>query len=174
MGANLYKLLGKKTPIESSDKTKDKTDLSGQHNEKFDVILDSEENNIEELERNFNKESFLEGAKKAFKIIVKSYKDNNIQSVESLLAPEVFKAFKEQSEDQDNKSKSFEITELKASIISTEITRKVAKIKVLFESSQKNIFDKKQVTQNTKDVWAFEKIVGTNNPNWILAEVTEE
>ena len=70
MGANLYKLLGKKTRIESSDKTKDKTDLSGQHNEKFDVILDSEENNIEELERNFNKESFLEGAKKLLKLLL--------------------------------------------------------------------------------------------------------
>ena len=107
-------------------------------------------------------------------MIVKSYKDNNIQSVESLLAPEVYKSFQEQSESQEKKPSLFEITELRASIVNSEITRKIAKIKVLFESKQKTVLIKKAVTKNIRDVWTFEKIVGNNNPNWILAEVTEE
>ena len=78
------------------------------------------------LEQNIDKKAFLE-EQKSFEIIVKSYKDNNIQAVESLLAPEVYESFKEQSELQENKPNSFEMTELKASIISSDLTRNVAK-----------------------------------------------
>ena len=174
MGANLYKLLGKKTRVERKDKTEGKVNLSEQHKENLDVVLENAEKNVDLLEQNIDKKAFLEGAKKAFEIIVKSYKDNNIQAVESLLAPEVYESFKEQSELQENKPNSFEMTELKASIINSDLTRNVVKIKVLFESKQKTVIKKKSVTHNIRDVWAFEKILGNNNPNWILAEVTEE
>ena len=52
--------------------------------------------------------------------------------------------------------------------------KKLAKIKVMFLSTQKNIQEKKEETIDVKDVWTFEKIIGSNDPTWILSEVTSE
>ena len=70
LGANLYKLLGKKTHIEGKDKPEEKINLSNQNPENFDKNVDHYEQEILNSDKNFSEESFLEGAKKAFKIIV--------------------------------------------------------------------------------------------------------
>ena len=142
-GANLYKLLGKKTRVERKDKTESKVTLSGQHKENLDVVSDNAEKNVDLLEQNIDKKAFLEGAKKAFEIIVKSYKDNNIQAVESLLAPEVYESFKEQSELQENKPNSFEMTELKASIINSDL-REMSPNKSTLSLNKKLLLKKNQ------------------------------
>ena len=74
----------------------------------------------------------------------------------------------------NSKLESFQITQLKAAILNKEVVKKIAKIKVLFESTQISTIEKKLETVNLKDVWTFEKIIGSNNPNWVLAEVTTE
>ncbi|MBF96108.1 MAG: hypothetical protein CFH34_01573 [Alphaproteobacteria bacterium MarineAlpha9_Bin4] len=125
-------------------------------------------------DKSFSEESFLKGAKKAFKIIVSSYKENNINEARNLLSPKVFDAFQGETSLGGNNLKSFQITELKASVIKIEVIKKIAKIKVLFESSQRSLFEKKTETLNVKDIWTFEKIIESNNPNWVLAEVTTE
>ncbi len=174
LGANLYKLLGKKPHIEGKEKAKDKVKLSNQNSDHFDNNIGYYEQEILNADETFSAESFLKGAKKAFRIIVSSYKENNIKIAESLLRPEVFKAFQEQSNMEEHKLKSFEIIDLSASIVNIEIIKKIAKIKVLFESKQRSIIEKKIETQDLKDIWTFEKIIGSKNPNWLLAEVTTE
>ena len=167
MGANLYRLLGKKPSL---DKNKENLNRP--------VSLSSEDKYLEaELlkeDSSFSIDGFLEGAKRAFKIIVASYKERNIESAENLLSPKVLKAFQEQINTQDKKIKSFQITDLKASIIDIEVVKKLAKIKVSFMSKQKNTFEKKSETYDVKDIWTFEKILGNNNPIWVLAEVSSE
>ncbi len=124
-------------------------------------------------DKSFTIEAFLSGAEKAFKIIVSSYKEKNIESAERLLSPKVLKAFQEQSEIQNN-LQSFKITNVKSSIINIEMVKKLAKVKVKFLSTQKNIFENKDETINVKDIWTFEKIIGSKDPTWILSEVTSE
>ena len=63
---------------------------------------------------------------------------------------------------------------MKASILNIEVAKKTARIKVLFESTQKNLIKKKSETLNIQDIWIFEKTLGSTNPNWVLAEVTKE
>jgi predicted lipid-binding transport protein (Tim44 family) len=124
-------------------------------------------------DKSFTVESFLSGAEKAFKIIVSSYKEKNIDNAEKLLSPKVLKAFQEQTEIK-NDIQSFKITKLKASIINIEIVKKLAKVKVKFLSTQKNTYQNKDETVNVKDIWTFEKIIGSNDPTWVLSEVTSE
>lgn len=174
LAANLYKLLGKKTHIEGKDKTKEKIKLSSQTTEHFDKNLDDYDQDISSIDKDFSEESFLDGARKAFRIIVSAYKENNLNTAESLLSPEVFSAFQEQADMYNHKLESFQITQLKAAILNIEVVKKIAKIKVLFESTQRSMIEKKQETYSLKDVWTFEKILGNNNPNWVLAEVTTE
>ena len=94
--------------------------------------------------------------------------------MKELLSKKVFESFQEQSELQDLKYSSFQIKELKASVLNIEVVREIAKIKVLFESTQESILEKKVDLQKIRDVWMFEKEVGIDNPNWILAEVISE
>ena len=51
------------------------------------------ENSIIEIEDNFSEETFLIGAKKAFEIIVSSYKENNIDAADQLLSSKVLNFF---------------------------------------------------------------------------------
>ena len=62
---------------------------------------------------------------------------------------------------QENKPNSFEMTELKASIISSDLTRNVVKIKVLFESKQKTVIKKKSVAFKSLDYCSKEHILDT-------------
>ena len=43
----------------------------------------------------------------------------------------------------------------------------------MFLSTQK-IIRKKDKIINVKDIWTFEKIIGSKDPTWILAEVSSE
>ena len=141
--------------------------------ENYETKLNSSEEEIRYADKSFTIESFLSGAEKAFKIIVSSYKEKNIESAEGLLSPKVLKAFQEQTGEQ-SKVKAFQITNIKSSIIKIEMVKKLAKIKVEFISTQKNIYENKDETISVKDIWTFEKIIGSNDPTWVLSEVTSE
>ena len=108
LAANLYRVLGKKTNIESKDTQDEKVKFVNKNNENYDTKLNSNEEELINADKTFTIESFLRGAESAFKIIVSSYKDNNIESAESLLSPKVLKAFQEQTEAQ-SKIKAFQI-----------------------------------------------------------------
>lgn len=174
MGANLYKLLGKKTRIERNDDSDTKGGIRRNHNKTVKNNIDKSENSITQIEENFSEETFLIGARKAFEIIVSSYKENNIDLAKQLLSSKVLDSFREQIQTHNINYDSFQITELKASILNIEVAKKIARIKVLFESTQQNLIKKKSETLNIQDIWTFEKTLGSTNPNWVLAEVTEE
>ncbi len=44
----------------------------------------------------------------------------------------------------------------------------------MFLSTQKTELEKNEKTINVKDIWTFEKILGSKDPIWILAEVSSE
>jgi hypothetical protein len=56
LGANLYRLLGKKPHIEGKEKTKEKIKLSNQNPDHFDKNLDYYEQEILNADNNFSKE----------------------------------------------------------------------------------------------------------------------
>ena len=166
-------MLGKKTNVESKKTQDEKISLVNKNIEKFETDFDSPEKNIISAEKDFTLESFLQGAEKAFRIIVAAYKENNIESAKSLISPKVLQAFKEQTETRKSVS-PVKITHVKPSIVKIEVVNKLAKIKVMFLSTQKSNLEKKEETINVKDIWTFEKIIGSKDPIWILAEVSSE
>ena len=174
MGANLYKLLGKKTRVERNDDSDTKVGIRGNQSKPIKNNIDKSENSIIEIEENFSEETFLIGAKKAFEIIVSSYKENNIDVADQLLSSKVLNFFREQIQTNNITYDSFQITELKASILNIEVAKQMARIKVSFESTQETLIEKKSETLNIQDIWTFEKTLGSTNPNWVLAEVTKE
>ena len=115
-----------KTNINSKKTQDENINLVNKNIKKFATEFDSQEEAIISGDKSFTLESFLLGAEKAFKIIVSSYKENNIESAESLLSPKVLQAFKEQS-DTHNNIVSLEITNIKSSVVNIEVVKKSRK-----------------------------------------------
>ena len=173
LAANLYRVLGKKTNIENKDAKEDNVNFINKNIKKSNKNSMSPEEEILNIDKSFSIETFLIGAKQAFYMIVSSYKKNNLESVEKLLSPKVLKAFQEQIKVKGNID-ALKITNVKSSIINIEVVKKLAKIKVKFLSTQKNTLEKKDEIIDVVDIWTFEKIIGSKDPTWILAEVSSE
>ena len=135
-------------------------------------------NQILRLDRSFNFQDFLEGAKDAFRIIVMAYKNKNIEEVRALLSKEVFDNFNDSIqgfEEKDKKIGKFSINNIRASILNIEIIKKLARIKVEFLSDQEDKESEELKKQNNiKDIWVFQKDMSNNSPIWQLVEVSAE
>ena len=138
MATNLYRLLGKKTT--TSDKNfydnKKLSENESKENIFSEDVMDYSQNQILELDKNFDFYAFLKGAKEAFKVIVESFKNNKLEEVKYLINDDVYEKF-DKALNKDNKNaKFFKITALKASILNIEVLHKCANIKVEFFSNQ--------------------------------------
>jgi len=130
---------------------------------------------------NFNKEKFIDGAKRAFEIIITAFSKEDTETLESLVSPKLIKKFQEVLHQRKTDGITAE-TDL-ISIISAEITNikinknNVAKIAVKFISEQVNLLKDKNnnviegdenFVQNITDIWTFERNITSTNPNWLL------
>lgn len=131
---------------------------------------------------NFNKESFLTSAKKAFELIVTSFAKGDTQTLEMLVNSKLYKKFQEiinKRADEGITSETDFIGFDSAEITHAEISKNnIAKITVKFISEQVNLLRNKegeviegdeQYIQNITDVWTFERALTSTSPNWLLA-----
>ncbi len=129
----------------------------------------------------FEKEHFLNGAKRAFEIIVTAFAKGDIQTLEMLVSKNLYKKFQEilaAREAEGITSENDFIGFDEAEIISASISKNnVAKIVVKFISEQVNILKNRvgeviegdeNFIQNITDVWTFEKNLTSASPNWLL------
>lgn len=175
LAANLYRILGKKTDSTELTAKKDNSgyfekDING----KEKTLINSKESLLK-LDKDFNYDAFLEGAKRAFGLIVSAYKKGRLEDVKSYLSTNVYSAFDKAMEanEDDNSKNSFQILEIKATILNVEVIKEYVKIKVEFFSKQHNEQSEKDDI-NIKDVWTFEKEIKNKSPNWLLIEVNSE
>ena len=129
---------------------------------------------------NFNKNHFLNGAKRAFEIIITAFSKGDIDILENLVNKKLIKKFQEIIEKRRNEGITAE-TDLigfnQAEITSATIADDVAKITVKFVSEQVNLLKDKDdqiiegdenFIQSITDVWTFERCLTSVNPNWLL------
>ena len=130
----------------------------------------------------FNEKEFLEGAKNAFKIIIKSFSDSEIESLKPLLDYDLLNSFtKSISEREARQERQFsDVVSFKNfEIIKVNITDNIASITLKIVSEQiKYLVDKNDVllegnkdhSEIIKDKWVFERDISSTNPNWRLVE----
>ena len=106
------------------------------------------------LDKNFDFNSFIVGAKEAFKIIVEAFNNTKVEEIKHLVSKEVYDNFKEAIDVKNNKTKSFNIISVKASILDIKVVKNLANIKVKFLSKQREILD-----NTTKDLENVEELV---------------
>lgn len=131
--------------------------------------------------KGFNKDRFLNSAKKAFELIVEAFAKADIETLEMLIHPKLYKKFQEVINQRQAEGISAETDFIgfdKVEITSAKISKsEVAKISVKFMSEQINLLRDKDgkiiegdenFIQNITDVWTFERSLTSSSPNWLL------
>ena len=149
--------------------------------------LKADESGLSESEKNlraipgFNRDKFLNGAKKAFEIIVTSFAKGDVDTLENLVGKTLLKKFKDIIARRKEEGISAETDFIgfnEAIITDAKITKSnLAKISVKFVSEQVNILRDKNgevlegdenFIQSITDVWTFERGLNATTPNWLL------
>ena len=134
----------------------------------------------------FDVARFLEGAKSAYRMILEAFWKGDLDALRSHVDGHVYEAFATAVEQRKADGLSLDnrlVTIDQAVISEATLERGVAVVTVRFEA------DIAAVTRNadgqvvagslsdavqTRDLWAFRRDTGSNDPNWLLVETDEE
>ena len=134
----------------------------------------------------FTLESFLDGAKKAFEFILKSYSSDKADALKALVSNDMFEVFSSEIKDRKKRKETLNITLIgieKPEIKNAEIYNKnFIKITLKFITEQVqtttnkdgNIVDgdSNQILK-INELWTFSKNFTNTDPNWILETIEE-
>ena len=116
---------------------------------------------------NFNHKEFLDGAKKAFEIIISSFNNGDKKTLKSLVSKDVYTAFVSAIDSSSNNPNSQFYSLVVDSIEDAKAENGKITISVRFISEQM-IDNKEDSIVKNQDVWVFEKLIKSSSPAWIL------
>ncbi len=135
---------------------------------------------IKLADRSFQEETFLQGARAAFEMIVNSFAASDNKALRPLLANDVFDDFTGAMTEREAAKQTLETTLVgitDAEIIEAELQGRTAFVSIKFVSDQINVLkdeegriiegDPNEVTQIT-DIWTFARNTRSRDPNWTL------
>ena len=135
---------------------------------------------IQKMDSSFSLASFLDGAEKAFRMIIEAFNDGEVQGIKSFLSPEIYKKFQSSVNTRVKAGDVCHNNILRVKSCAIEkatISDRVAEITVKYETEQiiayadinGNLIDGdfKEINQIT-DKWTFSRDLSSNDPNWLL------
>tara|TARA_B100001029_G_C14801759_1_gene307516 strand:- start:37 stop:618 length:582 start_codon:yes stop_codon:yes gene_type:complete len=117
----------------------------------------------------FDHRQFIEGAKKAFEIIITSFNNGDKQTLKELVSKEVYKAFEEAIDSKTNNPSSQFYSLVVDGIEDAKVESGLISISINFISEQMLNNDEGKIIKN-KDTWTFEKAVNSSSPKWVLTQ----
>ena len=122
---------------------------------------------IYEVVEDFDHKSFLDGAKKAFEIIISAYNQGEKKTLKGLVSKDVFAAFEKAIDNKTNNPNSQFYSLVIEGVEDAKVENNVVKITLRFTSEQFTNDDEKTVIKK-QDLWTFEKKADSKSPEWIL------
>ena len=129
---------------------------------------------------NFSVARFLEGAAKAFEIIVAAYAKHDTDALKPLLSDEVYAGFASSIQEREDRGEAAE-TELVVlkppKLESIDVIDGRALVAVRFQSEQVNVIrdrngavieGSRDHVESVTDIWTFARDIGSRDPNWAL------
>ena len=168
----LRSVLGKRTGFQKNisepkpQETKKQEDV-----QKIPSLMDNE-TKLEAVYKkvnNFNHREFLEGAKKAFEIIISSFNNGDKKTLKNLVSKDVYSAFEKAIDEKTNNPESQFYSLIVEGIADAKVENNTISISVNFISEQMLNNDEGSIVKN-KDTWTFEKSVNSSSPIWILTQ----
>ncbi len=115
----------------------------------------------------FDHKSFLEGAKKAFEIIITAFNSGDKKTLKNLVSKNVYNAFEKAIDEKKNNPSAQFYSLIIDGIEDAKVENGNIFISVNFISEQMLNNDETSIIKN-KDTWTFEKPEKSTNPKWIL------
>ena len=168
----LRSVLGKRTGFQKNisepkpQETKKQEDV-----QKIPPLMDNE-TKLEAIYKkvnNFNHREFLEGAKKAFEIIISSFNNGDKKTLKNLVSKDVYSAFEKAIDEKTNNPESQFYSLIVEGIADAKVENDTISISVNFISEQMLNNDEGSIVKN-KDTWTFEKPANSSSPIWILTQ----
>lgn len=122
---------------------------------------------IYEVIEDFDHKSFLDGAKKAFEIIISAYNQGEKNTLKGLVSKDVFAAFEKAIDNKTNNPNSQFYSLVIDGVEDAKVENNVVKITLRFTSEQFRNDDENTVIKK-QDFWTFEKKADSKSPEWIL------
>ena len=115
----------------------------------------------------FDHKSFLEGAKKAFEIIITAFNKGDKNTLKNLVSKEVYNAFEKAINEGSNNPSSQFYSLVVDGIDDAKVENGKIIIGVNFISEQ-ILGDNEESVVKNKDTWVFEKPESSSGPAWTL------
>ena len=167
----LRNVLGKRTGFQK--KNINKKEFKENNIEEIKINTPQLKENEKKLESIYKKISsfdhkiFLEGAKKAFEIIISAYNKGDKKTLKSLVANNVYSAFEGAIDSGSNNPNSQFYSLIIDGVDDAKVESGKIIIAVNFISEQIIGDNEDQIIKN-KDTWVFEKPENSSSPAWIL------
>ena len=157
--------------------------------EGIDLLDKSVEDGLKEImrtDRNFDPHRFVVGAREAFPLIVEAFSEGDTETLQELLAPNVYKAFVSVIDDRKVSGETVK-TEIhsvrRAEIVEARIVDRLILIKVKFTAQETCVIYNREgaivsgnpdrITEMT-DVWTFGRDSRSKDPTWLLYETSDD
>lgn len=142
---------------------------------------------MKRIEPSFGVGEFLQGARGAYEMILMAFENAKLEEVAPFLAEDVFEAFAQVVDTREEQGLSVEAefigvreTALKEAIFDTETRRAELTVRfvgelvsVVRDKDGEIIEGKPGQPKRQKDSWTFERIMGSDDPNWRLVATGE-
>ena len=125
--------------------------------------------NVYKKVNDFDHKQFLEGAKKAFEIIITSFNNGDKKTLKNLVSKDVYATFENAIDNKTNNPTSQFYSLIIDSVEDAKVENNIISISINFISEQMLNDDEGKIVKN-KDTWTFEKPIGSKSPVWILTQ----
>ena len=166
----LRSVLGKRTGFQKNITQKEFTKKEVEQPPKTLPQLKDNEQKLEVVYKtvaSFDHKEFLEGAKRAFEIIITSFNKGDKNTLKNLVSKDVYNAFESAIDSGSNNSNSQFYSLVVDGIDDAKVENSKITIAVNFISEQILEDNEEEVVKN-KDTWVFEKSIDSNTPAWTL------
>ena len=141
---------------------------------------------MKNIDPSFSINTFIQGAKSAYEMIVMAFESGNIDQVKELISQEIYQIFSKVISDRHEKDLVIDaefvgIREARLQSAEYNDKEQSAQITMRFVSELTSVVrtkngevvegDPKEIKRQ-KDTWVFERFMNDENPNWILIATT--
>ena len=170
----LRSVLGKRTGFQKETKnntTRIDNEDEQQKATKTPSLLDNQLKleNVYKKVGNFDHKTFLEGAKKAFEIIITAFNNGDKKTLKNLVSKNVYEAFEKAIDEKTNNPSAQFYSLIIDSVEDASVENNIISISINFISEQMLNNDEGKIIKN-KDTWTFEKPVSSSSPIWVLTQ----
>lgn len=142
--------------------------------------------NIADVDEEFDPTSFMQGAERAYEMIITDFAEGNKRSLKKLLARDVYNRFAESIDSREKAGETMSTSFIgfdKVTMLEADLNGKQAEITIKFKSSlvrsvhnrEGEVIDGDETNiEKITDIWTFGRNASSRDPNWKLIATDSE